>query len=130
VLAFSSVFDFVTLVMAERHVRQAVEMVPAWWGIRSVRFNSGEPVFCNLKSATTNPSPDPMSIAALLWRGEALAFLDDLESATGMHCKSRSQICLKLVENACLGDLRQRVRLCLRDRRDWRSDGTRLSCGG
>jgi|ERR1700730_15236588 hypothetical protein len=127
--AFSAVFDFVTLVMAERHVRQALEMVPEWWGIRSARFDSGEPVFCDLKSATTNPSPDPMSIAALLWRDEALAFLDDLESAKGMHSKSRSQICLRLVEKACLDDLRDRVRLCLRDRQDWRSAGTRLSCG-
>ena len=129
VKAFSSVFDFVTLVMAERHIRQAVEMVPAWWGIRSARFDSGEAVFCDLKSATTNPSPDPMSIATLLWRDEALAFLDDLESATGMQSKSRSQICLKLVEKACLDELRGRVRLRLRDRRDWRSAGTRLSCG-
>ncbi len=128
--AFSAVFDFVTLVMAERHIRQAIEMVPAWWGITAARFDCKEPVFRDLKSATSNPSPDPTSLAALLWRGEALTFLDDLDCATGMHSKSRSQICLKLVEKACLDDLRDRVRLCLRDRQDWRSAGTRLSCGG
>ena len=128
--AFSPVFDFVTLVVAERHIRAAIDMVPGWWGIKAVRFHSGEPVFCDLKVATTNPSPDPLSIAALLWRDEALAFLADLEGATVMKSKSRKQICLKLIEKACLDDLRDRVRLCLRDRQDWRSDGTRLSCGG
>jgi hypothetical protein len=129
-IAFSPVFDFVTLVVAERHIRDAIDMVPAWWGIKAVRVRSGELVFCDLKFATINPAPDPMSIAALLWRDEALAFLADLEGATAMQNKSRKEICLKLIEKACLDDLRDRVRLCLRDRQDWRSDGTRLSCGG
>src|SRR5260370_36720159 len=32
--AYCGVFDRVTLVVGERHVRDAIEFVPDWWGIR------------------------------------------------------------------------------------------------
>src|SRR6202035_2006455 len=46
--AFAAVFDYVTLVVGERHVRLAVEIIPDWWGVRSVRLDSGKLSFCDL----------------------------------------------------------------------------------
>src|SRR5580692_2259755 len=69
--AYGHVFDRVTLVVEERHVRGAVDLVPDWWGVRVVCQESGKLRFCDLKHAVKNPSPDPEAIVALLWREEA-----------------------------------------------------------
>jgi len=127
--AYGSVFDRVTLVAAERHVRRAVDVVPSWWGIRVARAESGTLSFCDLKLPMDNPSPDPFSVASLLWRDEALSFLDELGGAKGMHSWTRAEIYFKLVDKAAFNRLRDRVRRCLRGRPDWRSAGRRLSCG-
>jgi len=127
---YARVFDRLTLVVGERHLRHAVEVVPDWWGIRVARTEFGKLHFTDLKFAISNPSPDPISIAMLLWREEALSFLEELGRATGMRSKCRAEIYSKLVEKADLNNLRARVRRCLRQRGNWRSAATRLSCGG
>ena len=127
---YARVFDRVTLVVGERHVRRAVEMVPDWWGIRVARVESDRVHFCDLKFAMTNPSLDPISVATLLWRDEALLLLEELGDATGMRSKCRAEIYSTLGESVDLNNLRDRVRQCLRQRPNWRSAATRLSCGG
>ena len=127
--AYDAVFDLVSLVVAERHVRRAVDFIPDWWGIRVARGEPGSLSFCDLKLPMNNPSPDPFSVVSLLWRNEAMSFLEELGGAKGMHSRSRAEIYSKLVDEATLDHLRNRVCRCLRDRRDWRSAGRRLSCG-
>lgn len=128
-LAYSAVFDLITLVVAERHVCQAAEITPDWWGITVARMKSGRLLFRDLKLPMPNPSADPMSIAALLWRDEALAFLDQLGCVEGVRSKSRSHIYLKLVECVPVDILRDRVRERLKDRRGWRSAEIRQLSG-
>lgn len=127
--AYGAVFDRVTLVVGERHVRRAVEVVPDWWGIRVARAEPLGSSFCDLKLPIDNPSRDPESVVALLWRNEALRFLEELGAAGGMHSKSRAAIYSSLLETVDLNCLCRRVRRCLRERQDWRSAERRLSCG-
>jgi hypothetical protein len=129
VQAFAAVFDYVTLVVGERHVRHAVEIIPDWWGVRSARFGSGKLSFCDLKLSMTNPSPDPMSVVRLLWRQEALDLLREVRGTNTVRFKRREWIYAELVAGASCGYLRDAVRQRLKNRADWRSDGTRLSCG-
>lgn len=126
---YGAVFDRLTLVVGERHLRRAVDVVPDWWGIRVAREESGSLSFCDLKLPMNNPSPEPLSVVSLLWRNEALSFLEELGGAKGMHSWSRAEIYLKLVDRAAFNSLCDRVRRCLRERRDWRAAGKRLSCG-
>jgi hypothetical protein len=128
--SFARVFDRVTLVVEERHVRAAVDLVPDWWGVRVASKESGRVRFCDLKHAMRNPSPDPIAIAALLWREEALHFLEELGIADGVRSKPRAEIYARLVANTDVDVLCERVRMCLRQRLNWRSAATRLSCGG
>jgi hypothetical protein len=128
--SYGRVFDRVTLVVEERHVRGAVDLVPDWWGARVAYQESGRLRFCDLKHAVRNPSPDPAAIVALLWRQEALEFLEELGVAGGVRSKCRAEVYSRLVRETNIDDLCHRVRTCLRKRLDWRSDATRLSCGG
>jgi hypothetical protein len=128
--AFGRVFDRVTLVVEERHVRRAVNVVPDWWGVRVACRGAGRVRFCDLKHAMRNPSPDPAAIVALLWREEALDFLQELGVAEGVRSKSRAEVYARVVRETDVDVLCNRVRTCLRQRLNWRSGATRLSCGG
>ncbi|PYU20507.1 MAG: hypothetical protein DMG32_22135 [Acidobacteria bacterium] len=127
---YGRVLDRVTLVIGERHLRRAVEMVPEWWGIRVARVEAPELHFSDLKVAINNPSLDARCVAMLLWRDEALDLLEELGRARGMYSKCKAEIYSTLIEAVSLDDLRGRVRKCLRQRSNWRSAATRLSCGG
>ncbi len=127
--AYSAVFDLVTLVVGERHVRRAAEVIPDWWGIRVARASSHGLSFCDLKLPMYNPSPDPFSIVSLLWREEALSILEELDGLSGMRSKLRTDIYSELVGRVDFNCLRDKVRRSLRGRLNWRSGGTRLSCG-
>ena len=128
--AYGRVFDRVTLVVGEHHLRRAVDMVPDWWGIRIARAERGKLGFCDLRIALGNPSPDAKCVAMLLWRCEALDFLEELGQAKGLRSKCKAEIYNVLVDSSDFDRLRDRVRRCLRQRVDWRSASTRLSCDG
>ena len=114
--SYGRVFDRVTLVVGERHLRHANEVVPDWWGIRVAQVELGRLHFSDLKFAIVNPSLDPISVATLLWRDEALLFLEESGGGMGMRSKCRAEIYSKLVEKVDLSNLRDRVRRCLRER--------------
>ena len=128
--AYGAVFDRLTLVVAECHLRRAVDVVPDWWGIRVVHGKPDRLSFSDLKLPMNNPSPDAFSIVCLLWRDEALRFLAELGDTKSASSKSRSEIYAELVEKVNFDHLRGMVRRCLRDRRDWRAAARRLSDGG
>jgi hypothetical protein len=126
VQAYGSVCNRATLVVGERHVKNAADIVPDWWGIRIVRSCSGRPTFRDLKLPQTNPSLDPMAIARLLRRSEAYAFIADLGWGEVDITASRRQLCDVLASRTELQLLCHRVRCCIRARQ---SGATRRSCG-
>jgi hypothetical protein len=130
VSAYTAVFDFVTLVVGERHLLRAIDVVPDWWGVRVARMDRGKLLFRDLRLAMANISPDPLSTVRLLWRQEALNVLAEIRGASvGAGSRPREQIYSELVAVAECGYLRDAVRRCLKSRRGWLSDGTQLSCG-
>jgi hypothetical protein len=129
VYAYSAIFDFVTLVVSERHLLRAIDVIPDWWGIRIARVRHDSLLFRDLRLPTFNPSPDPMSIVMLLWRQEALHLLRHIKRTKIPSSKPRAWIYAELVANASCGYLRDAVRRLLKERADWRSDGIRPSGG-
>jgi hypothetical protein len=128
---YNSVFDFVSLVVGNRHFAQAFELVPDWWGIKRAEVQADGRVYLSeLRPPNSNPSADPLAIAKLLWREEALAFLEELGQAKGLYSKPRAAIYARLVAVAGVEQIRSRVRRQLKDRTDWRPAGRRMSCGG
>src|SRR6266511_1000958 len=87
---FSEVLDRVTLVLAERHVAGALQVVPEWWGLLTATCGDDEVVFSELRNGGTNPAPDQVALAKLLWRDEALAFLNTIEHGVGYATKPRA----------------------------------------
>ena len=125
---YSAVFDLVTIVVGEHHLDAVRAIVPEWWGI--VKAAPGNPVtLSELRPPKKNPSPDPMAIARLLWREEALNLLKEASLEGGVKSKPRDVIYKRLVNSLPLEELRRLVRCQLRAREGWRSGPTPFRCG-
>lgn len=69
---FGQIFGRLTLVAPERHLSAARAQVPDWWGLMSVR--GGE--LRLERPAGSNPGPDGVALAELLWKDEAVAIVE------------------------------------------------------
>lgn len=110
VALYGSVLDRVTLVVGSRHLEAAREIVPSWWGVEKVELKEDQVVFDSLRWPAPNPKIDPLSVAKLLWREEALSLLKERDAARGYLSKTRLSIYKRVVEVVPLDELRARVR--------------------
>jgi hypothetical protein len=119
--AYNSVLDRVTLVAAERHLKHAVEIVPEWWGVVSAYTARGGTVrLAPVRPARANPGVEPLALAKLLWRGEALRALEERGRAEGLRTARRAALYERLAGSLTLRELRDLVRSTLRSRTGWR----------
>lgn len=123
---FNAVFDKITLVVGKRHLYDAINMVPDWWGITIAKMDlNGSVFFQDIREPEENQNQSRVSIARLLWRDEALQILDHQDKAKGVRSKPREYIYQRLSEVFDIDSLREKVRDALLIR-DWRSDGMLL----
>jgi hypothetical protein len=128
--SYCAVFDLMTLVVGERHLLPAIDLIPQWWGVKVARIDCGDLVFRDLKLPTMNPSPDALSIARLLWRDDALRLLRGIGKTECSESRSRDWIYAQLVSLLNLEVLRHAVRQSLKGRLARQSGGPPRSFGG
>jgi hypothetical protein len=128
--SYSAVFDLVTLVVGEHHLLAAIDLIPGWWGVKLARVGSDGLFLRDLKLPTANPAPDPISVARLLWREEALKVLEEVESRKSNRSKSRDWIYAELAALMAFDLLRESVRRSLKSRSVRQSGAIRASCDG
>lgn len=88
---YACVFDHVTLVAAERHLKKALPILPNWWGVMVVPDSPvGE--FKQLRAASRNTLHEPEMLVTLLDHAECLEILSDLDPARGWKSKSLYQL--------------------------------------
>jgi hypothetical protein len=115
--AYCRVFDRVTLVVGEKLLKDAIEFVPEWWGIRVARIQAGAVCFHDLKLSMENPSPEPSALVRLLWKTEATRLLTELGLSARCASKSRKSIHQILIDKMPIEVLRSGIRSCLKERR-------------
>lgn len=128
---FNSVFDKMTLVVGKKHLHEAINIVPDWWGIIVAKINTNSPVIFNLiREGELNQGQDSVSVARLLWRQEALNILREKGEAKGFYSKPRDSIYEKLALVLDQKTLRDKVRETIFFRADWRPDAPLILNGG
>jgi hypothetical protein len=111
---YSKVVDRAWLVAPEKTLAKAA--APEWWGLIAV-FDAGDRLGLRVvRQSQFNPKQDPLSIAKLLWRDEALEVLRGAGCARGVMTKSRRVIWKRLIESVSVDDLRIAVRAALKRR--------------
>lgn len=127
---YCRVFDTMSIVVATKHLEAARNIVPRWWGVLVAEENgAAQPQIKQYRREQKNPNPDPLAIAQLIWRDEALELLKARNLHSGLCKKPRKILWEILVQNFSLTDLQALVRRQLKVRRDWRSAVSHTQCG-
>lgn len=129
---YNRIFDMVTVVVAERHLRTAERLIPLWWAIQVAKGGSSSvPLEIEyVRGESTNPSVDPGSLVQLLWRDEVLELLGQIGPLKAMKSKPRRVLWETLATGVPLPELKAMVCSRLRSRSRWRSDEPRTQDGG
>lgn len=105
---YARFFDRVTLVMAERHVARAMELLPPWWGAMMIDSDTGD--FVTLRVAGINVRQNSNSLASVLTKDEALRILEDLGQARGFRSKSLYVLQEHIAAALPLDEIKLRIR--------------------
>ena len=129
---FNDVFDKLTLVVGKRHLYDAINIVPDWWGIIVAKIDANHEIFFQtIREAEDNKDQVGVSIARLLWKEEALQILEEQNKAKGVRSKPREFIYQRLANVLDAETLKEKVRYALLiSREDWRSDMPLVLSGG
>ena len=118
---YSYVMDKATLVVAENHVENAIDLLPPWWGIKVVsKGKRGAMHITSLRSSKINPCVNNLALAQLLWKEECLFILEKMGLTKGNKSKPRYELWNVVAANAPLEFLKDEVRNFLKKRTGWR----------
>lgn len=128
VSVYSAVLDRVTLVVGKKHIGKAEVAIPDWWGMKFVTAGPrGGINFETYRPVNMNPKIDPVALAELLWRPEAVSILQKLGVPAVVLRKPRASLYQYLAEVLKLDELRHFIRQCLKARKRWRGHSPPLS---
>ena len=115
---YSKVFDRVELIIASRHAEHATKLVPDWWRITIARMKGDEVALSTVpgRLGRRNRSIDPLVVAQLLWKNEALAILEAHGAVRGYRSKRIGLIHKRVAEVLNGEELRREVRRSLKER--------------
>ncbi|AQS57407.1 hypothetical protein B0W44_05185 [Novibacillus thermophilus] len=118
---YNMVFDTVTIVTGPRYIDGILDLIPDWWGIIKTEMDSDRQVyFYTIREAQNNYNSDPLAIAQLLWRNEALEILKEKGLHKGLLSKPRRVLWQALAEKLSIDELKDEVRKKLKNRSNWR----------
>lgn len=119
---YAQVFDRMWLVVGQQHREEAMAAVPDWWGVQLAEPVGDRVTLTQLRAADRNrDEQDPVTIARLLWRDEALALLDEFAVGDGkLRRGSKRHMHTALADALDLETLKARVRQTLQARQGWR----------
>jgi hypothetical protein len=112
---YSETMDRATLVVAPRHMAQALPLLPDWWGMVEATPSGLEEV----RPSRFNWGSSSLTTARLLSRDEAMLKLRDLDRHRGLSRRTREHVFRRLAEVLTFEDLRTYVRLRLLQRPGW-----------
>jgi hypothetical protein len=121
--AYGQVFDTVTIVAGSSHITQVRAIVPKWWGILEAKpLRGGDVKLLRRRVERPNPIVNPVAVAQLLWKDEALMLLSLEGDVRGLRSKPRRIVWEALAAQIPLDVLRAKVREVLKTREGWRSE--------
>jgi len=119
--SYNAVFDRAFIVVGDRHIDSIQDHVPEWWGvIASSRGPRGAINFNMIRKAQVNKGIDPVSVARLLWRDEAVEILQQRRLPSRVLRQPRAALYKHLSEQLNICELRKAVRQYLQKRKNWR----------
>jgi hypothetical protein len=107
---FGEILDFATLVVGERHLVDALKIIPKWWEVLRVEATFHGPKLKRLRHGCKNPSRNARSLVELLWLEEAIELLEKRNAAHGVRGKTRDVVWDRVCQHFSLDEIADTVR--------------------
>lgn len=118
---YSAVMDKVTLVVADKHLDGALQLIPNWWGVKTVSVGpKGAIRIKHMRGEKLNRNYDSLMLAQLLWKNECIDILERWGCSKGYKSKPRFELWNVVANHIPVKDLRLEVRTALKRRIDWK----------
>jgi len=119
--AYSTVFNKLTLIVAEKYSKDSQDLLPKWWGLITVKkgVRSGL-TFNKDRIAKNNPQLDNYSVAKLLWKDEAISLLKEFGIKGKILRSNRNVLYENLADLVNKENLQSMVCEILKARQNWR----------
>jgi hypothetical protein len=119
--SYDAIFDRSYLIVTNRHLQDAVAILPEWWGIiLASEGKRGGVSFKITKKSKINSNVDNYTVAKLLWRTEAQEILSTLGVGGKQIRENRENLYGYIVNKMNSAELRRIVRFYLTRRTNWR----------
>lgn len=122
VISYSAVMDKVTLVVGEKHAKEAIEIIPNWWGVKiaSMKKNGNVALYTERRNKK-NRNIQPLELVKLMWKEELLETLSSrIEIDWKIRKLKRNDIYQLMIDTFALDEIRDNVRITMKSRTDWR----------
>ncbi|VVE77433.1 sce7726 family protein [Pandoraea sputorum] len=118
---YSRALDKATLVVGEKHLEAAMDMLPEWWGVKASRVGPRGAVHIETARASQlNPDISVFHTAHLLWRNEVIQLLEGMDVPKKVLRSNRASLYGILAELFPADVLRGHIRDALKQRANWR----------
>lgn len=119
---YESYFEKLSIVTAENHLSGVLELSPKWSEIIILRKGKrGGIHFSQYRKACKNPNININSVLHLLWRKEALDFIEHLGLQGDHSKKTRVNLYEAISEEVSFEEVLSWTKSCFNSRKDWRS---------
>jgi len=119
--SYNAIFDKIYIIVGERYSNSIQKHIPKHWGVTvSVKGSRGAVNFHVIRKAQKNKSTNPLSIARLLWRNEAIEILEQKKIPPKVLRQPRAVLYKHLVDMLHVCELKKTVRKYLKNRKNWR----------
>ena len=118
---YNAVFDHSSIVLEKRHLIEALNLVPKWWGVILVTEGENDQIcFEIIREPIQNTQINDYAVAQLLWRDEAQEILKNLGVKGKQLRDCRASLYQYLTDVMDSRTLRELVREYLKKRQAWR----------
>ncbi len=112
-----------TIVTALNHIEEIMSIAPKWSGVILVNKGPrGGISFSSISRASKHPAVDAVTLAHLLWKKEAIRFLEQLGADSHLLKGSRIKLYKNLSERVSINDLIAWIKDQFMKRKNWRVD--------
>lgn len=120
--SYNQVFDTMTLITCEKHLKKSRTIIPKWWGIFCISKTKNGLVIKVKRKPKQNKNVSPLQLAQLLWKDELIEFICQKTDITkGYKSKTRFQLATLISEKSSKDEIDDFVRETLKHRIAWKA---------
>ena len=120
--SYNLIFDTVTIVSCNKHLKELRKMIPSWWGISIIQTSKDSIKLKNVRKARQNKNIDFLLLTDLLWKQEMIELiLTQASIKKGVFSKTKNQLAEIIIKHISSDIIYEYVTQILKTRKEWKA---------